>query len=119
MESSEYDASQPRDRAFWRAQYDRWQASGLSKAAFCRESGLNVTHFYYFCQVFRRQHSERAGETHSKPPSTATARFVPVAMRPEPPALLQLQVGDVMLACSAAVSGAQLRSWLAAIRATL
>ena len=119
MKTREFDIPQPKDRAFWRTQYDHWQASGLSKAAFCRQCGLNVTHIYYFCQVFRRQRGDVTGGTFSALPPAAGAPFVPVALRPEPPALVQLQIGDVTLACSAVVSGDQLRSWLAAIRDTL
>jgi hypothetical protein len=38
-------------RQFWQEQFVRWQASNLSKAAFCQQAALKVTTFYYWCKV--------------------------------------------------------------------
>ena len=35
-------------RAHWRAVVERWQHSGLSKAAFCRENDLRLWQFHYW-----------------------------------------------------------------------
>jgi len=36
-------------REHWRGVVDEWRRSGLAKAAFCRERGLVVWQFHYWC----------------------------------------------------------------------
>ncbi len=36
-------------RAYWQAQVEQWQRSGLSKQAYCREHGLTAASLYRWC----------------------------------------------------------------------
>ncbi len=101
-------------RAHWQAAFERWQASGLSKAAFCRREELNVTQFYYWCGVFDGRESRPVtARTDTKANGAA---FIPVTLAHEPAATLTIQLADVTLSCGAPVSAEQLQSWLVAIR---
>ena len=84
-------------RAIWVLRYQQWQASGLSKASFCKLQGIKKANFYFWCAVFRKD-----------PPtdpisSRATAAFVPVTIQ-EPAPVLRLQCGEIILSCSASIS---------------
>jgi hypothetical protein len=101
-------------RAEWQAAFERWQASGLSKAAFCRREALNVTQFYYWCGVFDGRQS---APVNSRTGTEANgAAFIPVRLAHESAATLSIQLADVTLNCTAPVSAEQLQSWLMAIR---
>ena len=53
--------SGPREekRVYWAGMVDRWQRSGLSKAAFCQREGIPQWKFYYW---FKRQCEENTSE---------------------------------------------------------
>lgn len=96
-------------RAIWAVRYQQWQASGLSKASFCKQHDIKTTNFYFWCAVFRKD-----------PPTDAvnegsSAAFVPVTIQ-EPTPVLTLQCGDVTLSCSAPMSAEQLTQWVKALR---
>jgi hypothetical protein len=104
-----------RDRSYWQTQFESWQLSGLSKAAFCRQEAVPIKSFYYWCRAFE-----------SKSPALepdgvvqTIARFVPLTARSEPSAAMTMQIADVTLNCDQPVSADQLRIWLQAIRSTL
>lgn len=107
-----------KSRSFWQAQFEQWQSSGLSKAAWCRREQLNVTAFYYWCRIFERKQGAVSNKT-SLSAQTSSSPFLPVALRHESPVVFQLQVADVTLSCSAPASAAQLQAWLQAIRNSL
>ena len=97
-------------RAIWASRYRKWQASGLSKASFCKRHGIKTTNFYFWCAVFRKDppSDPTSGEVHSAP-------FVPVTIQ-EPAPMLMLQCGEVTLSCSAPISAEQLTQWVKALR---
>lgn len=35
--------------------YTAWQNAGMSKAQFCKEQGLSIDHFHYWCSQFKKQ----------------------------------------------------------------
>ena len=96
-------------RAIWVLRYQQWQASGLSKASFCKLQGIKKANFYFWCAVFRKAPPT---DPISKEPSAA---FVPVTIR-EPAPVLTLQCGEIILSCSAPVSAEQLTQWVRALR---
>jgi hypothetical protein len=98
-----------RGRPFWQDQYDQWQSTNLSKAAFCRESSLNVVTFYYWCKTF-----EPIGPA-LVPQASA---FVPLSLTQGPTAAFSLEIADVTITCDQLVSAEQLRQWLTVIRST-
>jgi hypothetical protein len=104
-----------KDRTFWRAQFEQWQISNLSKAAWCRREQLNVTAFYYWCRIFERDQAAGSND-HSHSTGASPSSFLPVALQHEPVAGFQLRVADVTLSCNQPVSPEQLQGWLQAIR---
>ena len=48
-------------RQHWQEQVAAWNRSGLSKAAFCREHGLRIWQFHYWCGALRPGPGEGAG----------------------------------------------------------
>jgi hypothetical protein len=53
----------PRDRRKeqeWRQWLERWQRSGLSVAAFCRQQGLSAGRFHAWRRVLARRDAEQA-----------------------------------------------------------
>ena len=56
---------------FWREHIDRWQESGLTKSAYCRQEDLKLHQMSYWCQklVATKQQLPSAG------------RFVPLQLR--------------------------------------
>lgn len=101
-----------RGRQFWQDQYEQWQSSNLSKAAFCRQASLNVTSFYYWSKRFAQP--ELNSGLHELP-----SAFVPLELTQEPRPAFSLKVADVTLSCAHPVSTNQLRQWLSAIRSSL
>lgn len=102
-------------RTFWRTQFEQWQISNVSKAAWCRREQLNVTAFYYWCRIFERDLATGSNEpAHSTGASPSS--FLPVALQHEPVTGFQIQVADVTLSCNQPVSPEQLQGWLQAIR---
>ncbi len=93
----------------WRERMARWRASGLSKAAFCRQESLSVASFHYWHRIL-------AQPAHKD--SATLSRFVPVKVS-EPLGELRVQIGDVVLCCSEAVSAEQLSRWVNALRRAL
>lgn len=104
MEESKGSSGQ----AFWREQYERWQGSEKSKAAFCREASLSVERFYYWSRRF-----EGSG---SAPRGGLSSAFLPVSLMGGAVSSFSLQVGEVTISSDQPVSGRQLREWLVAIR---
>ena len=104
-----------KDRTFWQAQFEPWQISSLSKAAWCRRVQLNVTAFYYWCRIFEQDQAAGPND-HSPGIGASPSTFLPVALQREPVADFQLRVADVTLSCSHPVSPEQLQGWLRAIR---
>ncbi len=101
-----------RGRQFWLTQYNQWQGSNLSRAAFCRRSSLNVTSFYYWCKKFTA--SEIEPPKQKRPPT-----FIPLSLARESSPAFTLTLADVTLSCNHSVSSLQLREWLGVIRSTL
>ena len=97
-------------RSIWALRYQKWQASGLSKASFCKQHGIKTTNFYFWCAVFRKDPPSDpiSGEVSSAP-------FVPVTIQESAP-MLTLQCGEVTLSCSAPLSTEQLTQWVKALR---
>lgn len=93
----------------WLGHIERWRASGLSKAAFCRQESLSVARFHYWWRVIEQSASQR---------TQRRSHFVPVRLT-EPLGGLRVQVGDVVLSCSEAVSAQQLSGWVKALRSAL
>lgn len=93
----------------WRARMARWRASGLSKAAFCRQESLSVASFHYWHRILAQPVHEE---------SATLSRFVPVKLS-EPRGELRVQIGDVVLSCSEAVSAERLSGWVNALRRAL
>ena len=102
-----------RGRQFWRAQYDQWQDSNLSRAAFCRQASLNVTSFYYWCKQFT------ASKIEPIEPGARKPAFIPLSLTRESTPAFSLKVADVTLSCNHPISAHQLHQWLGAIRSTL
>lgn len=98
-----------RGRPFWQGQYSQWQSTDLSKAAFCRQTSLNVITFYYWCKEF----AKTAGVL--VPPPSA---FIPLAITQDQTTAFSLEIADVTITCDQLVSAEQLRQWLTVIRST-
>ena len=105
------------DHAGWRDHYHRWQNGELSKAAYCREYHLNAGQFYYYCRLFSAEESSCSPAVEQN--AGAYASFIPVAVSRDPEPVFRLQVADVTLSCSSAVSAETLSQWLRSIRSTL
>lgn len=103
--------SQPKreGRAIWASRYRKWQASGLSKASFCKRHDIKTTNFYFWCAVFRKNPPNDPIDEKS------IAAFVPVSIQ-EPAPMLTLQCGDVTLSCSQPIPTEQLTQWVRALR---
>ena len=99
-------------RHFWQKQYEKWQSSNMSKAAFCKQAALNVTSFYYWSKQFSK--AQAKPDTQKRLPT-----FIPMTLTQESTAAFSIKLGDVTLSCDQPVSNHQLRQWLMAIRSTL
>ncbi len=114
-----------RDRTYWRTRVDDWKRSGLSKAAFCRQEGIKVATFYYWCGVLTQSQSSglchriTAKRKRSTEGAAVNPSFVPVTLEREPTAVMTVQLGDVTVSCRQLISGEQLGAWLSAIRRSL
>jgi hypothetical protein len=69
----------PRKEAFWRRVVARWQRSGQTGRAFCRDAGLSEPSFY----AWRRELARR---------DAATPRFLPVHVLPDTDPATPLEV---------------------------
>jgi len=107
-----------RNRAYWRTQLDDWKRSGLSKAAFCRQEGINITTFYYWCGVFKQSHCSR-DRKRSTGGAAVNPSFVPITIHREPTAVMTIQLADVTVSCHELIPADQLGAWLTAIRRSL
>ena len=101
------------NRAIWAKRYQQWQESGLSKAKYCREHGINTACFYFWCGVFRKE--PPLANTHKASARVAKPTFIPVILQ-DPAPMLTLQCGDITLRCTGGVSGEQLTQWIVALR---
>lgn len=68
----------PEKQRYWTEQLRAWQASGLTQTEFCRQQGIRRR----LLSSWKRRLA--GGSPGQKPPPV---RFVPVAVRPEPPAM--------------------------------
>ena len=103
-------------RTWWRRHYDRWRESGDSRAAYCRQEGLNTARFYYYCRVFGSD--DASGEVNIDPCGSELPAFLPLTLTPGPSTSVRIQIADVTISCEGAVSGEQLSTWIQAIRNT-
>src|SRR5262245_920834 len=79
----------------WRQRLQRFERSGLSAVAFCDQEGVSVPSFY----AWRRRLSQHTVDhlPHKDPPTTDTARLVPVRLLPAAiPVELVLSGGTVL-----------------------
>jgi transposase len=66
-------------RQQWQAAIERWQSSGQSVRAFCRQEGLKESAFFFWRRELGRQ--DRTGAASPPvPPAALKARFLPVAV---------------------------------------
>ena len=91
--------------AFWRGQIEKWQASGLSKRAFCLRENLSQSSFGAWCRELRIRDREfnsnaNAAALLSKQDDRKASPFVPLHILPdelrpsriEPPAESKIEV---------------------------
>jgi len=73
-------------RAYWQRQVDAWRDSGLSKAAFCRESGVHPASFSQWSRRFLSPTAMPAPKAATSAPSSASESLVmiPVSLVGEP-----------------------------------
>lgn len=102
-----------RKRAYWHEQYQHWQASGLSAAAYCRQSELSTPSFYYWKKVFERS----TAASSSSPPGQPGSTFIPVSAVSPALGALTLTVGDAALSLPRDLTEAELTTWVRALRA--
>lgn len=96
----------------WYEQYRRWQASGLSVAAYCRQNELRTPSLYYWKKVF-----ERPATAISSSPAQPGSAFIPVSALSPAPGALTLTVGDAALSLPRDLTEAELTAWVRALRA--
>lgn len=82
----------PHKEQHWRELLQRWQASGLSVADFCRQEQLAPAAFYAWRRTLRQR-----DQPVPVPRDAPTVTFVPLHVRPEPHtdrAALELVLGN-------------------------
>lgn len=103
-----------RKRDYWYEQYQQWQASGLSAAAYCRQSELSTPSFYYWKKVFERRRTAAASSSSPGQPSSA---FIPVSAVSPALGALTLTIGDAALSLPRDLTETELTTWVRALRA--
>lgn len=103
-------AAPRRPRAWWSEQVEAWRLSGLSKAAFCAEHGLNAWTFDNWCVKLKRgmQHEGEPGT-----PSKFVAATIPVSEQVEG---VTLSVGEVSLRFDGMMSAEAMAAWVRVLR---
>lgn len=71
---------------FWREALERWEGSGLSKAAYCRQEGLSYGAFHWWAKELRRRQCRIDLESGALPQEESKPVFVPVTVSPSIPA---------------------------------
>lgn len=67
---------------YWLALIKRWQASGMTQMAFCKQEGISDKQFYYwYRQLRRRKLIDELPTAQISKPSQAPS-FVPVVVKP-------------------------------------
>jgi len=105
-------------REYWRTHFEQWRASGFSAAAYCRQSDLRVTTFYYWKSVFEKSTTKNAPGSPSAGdsiPGQQPSAFIPVSPFSLPEALT-LTVGDATLNLPRNMTEAELSTWVRALR---
>lgn len=104
-------------REYWHAHYEQWQASGLSCSAYCRQSDIRVTAFYYWKSVFERSVEQDPGfmSTERSMPTQQPSAFIPLSSITVPEALT-LTIGDVALTLPRNMTELELTTWVRALR---
>lgn len=103
-----------RKRDYWYEQYQQWQISGLSAAAFCRQGELSTPSFYYWKKVFERRSTVAVSPSSPGQPGSA---FIPVSAVSPALGVLTLTVGDAALSLPRDLTKAELTTWVRALRA--
>ncbi len=68
---------------YWIAVVQRWQASGLNQAEFCRRSNVDVTLFYNWRQKLEQRHLVESATEHPADGLPKQHQFVPVHISEE------------------------------------
>lgn len=97
----------------WRTHFTRWQSSGLSKAAYCRQHQLNAGNFYNWCHRFSKA-------TTCEPISDYPRNDLIAVSLVDPPTQFASGAATVSRAGTTVelpvgINAEQLRLWLAAI----
>lgn len=114
-------ATQPqpnRKREYWHSHFEQWRTSGLSAAAYCRQSELRITTFYYWKSVFEKPAEKKAPSSTSAVPSRPSQQqsaFIPLSAIAAPEALT-LTIGDAVLTLPRNMTEAELTAWVRALR---
>lgn len=116
-----------RREAYWRKLVEGQGRSGLTVRAFCRQSGVTESAFYFWRRELERRRTEhgqprRAGRRRGRLPGalpSAAAAFLPVVVKPEqsaPPGRIEIELsGGRRIHVTAPVDRAALADVLAVL----
>ena len=111
-----------RGKAFWLNHVQRWQESGLSKAAYCQQHNLKASNFYHWSRPAMLQSLAEPdvkplpNNTHLKAEPKPVA-FIPLSVAPSPndAGCARVQRGGTEVVLPTQLEPAQLQLWLTAI----
>jgi len=108
------------NRVVWQQRFEDWQASGLSKVAYCKQKKLKLTNFYSWCYLLKQDRQTTTLPANGESVSKVTAStFIPLNIQAtHAPSELKLQCGDITLSCADTVSPIQLTQWIQVLRTT-
>lgn len=113
--TSKSSRSARRSQQWWLEQVRAWQASGLSKTAYCTANGLKTANLYRWANRFRQQERPPAKQ---RIPGTARSPFVQaVVQKSEAVSLASaLTVEGVTVQFESGLEPAALAEWIQALR---
>lgn len=113
--TSESSRSARRSHQWWFEQVRAWQASGLSKTAYCATNGLKPANLYRWANRFRQQESSPAEQ---RIPAPARSPFVQaVVQKSESVSLASaLTVEGITVQFESGLEPAALAEWVQALR---
>ena len=104
-------------REWWLAHYQHWLASGLTKAAFCKQQAISAASFYQWAQKFREEGVTASKSDYSNTPQRQS--FIQVTPSKEPVAsqrVTSLTVNETTLHFDEGLTMETLPMWLKYLR---
>ena len=109
-----------RGKAFWLNHVNRWQESGLSKAAYCKQYNLSAGNFYHWSRPAMMQslsQPDQLARSKRPDPTPKPIAFLPLNLKPSvhDAGFACVKRGGTDVSLPTDLDPAQLQVWLAAI----